>query len=337
MRFHNKANVFGTRICTHATSGPTRIGMRAASCVLVLVAAGCSTSVSTADEGDGPVVLASNSIWADIVRNLVCDRNVEVRSIVPAGVDAHSFELSLNDQAAIDSSAAVVLNGLGLDDSLGKAVAAAGDGGPRLILAGEAAHEAIHARDGDAHDEGDEADEEVDPHVWMDPTAVAGAVNPIIAGLSEGLDRPVSSFQPCVDAYQKELRSLNARLAAQLAKVPEGQRELVSNHDNLGYFAELYGLGIAGTVLPSSSTLATATPQALAALGDTMKRLGVAAIFVDSGISDTDARALAQSVGDVKVVTLYTDTLSKRGEGASTYLEFMEQLGDSISTALTDT
>lgn len=306
-------------------------------CAVVTLGAVSCTKPGTSSGGVRPVVLASNSIWADIVHNLVCDQAVEVRSIVPAGVDAHSFELSLNDQAAIDTSEAVVLNGLGLDDPLKKAAQGSDtERGPLLIEAGEAAHEAIHAREGDVHDDGDGAEHEVDPHVWMDPTAISGAINPIVAGLSEALDRPVASFMPCADAYRKELATLNARLAAQLAKVPTAQRELVANHDNLGYFAQLYGLGIAGTVLPSTSTLATATPQALAALGGVMEKLGVEAIFVDSGISDSDARALAQSVGDVKVVTLYTDTLSASGDGASTYLEFMEQLGDSISEALTD-
>lgn len=307
----------------------------AASLLALLVLGGCTKPGGSGSSGGRSVVLASNSIWADIVRNLVCDSAVQVRSIVPPGVDAHSFELTLKDQAEIDGAAAVVLNGLGLDDPLAKAVESVGSDGPRMIVAGEAAHEAIEAREGGAA-AGEEEHADVDPHVWMDPTAVSAAINPIIAGLAEGLGRKVATFQPCADQYRLELQKLNARLAAQMKKVPTAQRDLVTNHDNLGYFAQAYGLGIAGTVLPSNSTLASATPQALAALGEVIRSTKVRAIFVDTGISDVDARALAQSVGGVKVVTMYTDTLSPKGGDASSYLELMTQIGDAIAAGLAD-
>jgi len=106
-------------------------------------------------------------------------------------------------------------------------------------------------------------------------------------------------------------------VAAILDAVPEGRRLLVTNHDALGYFARHYGWRILGSVLPSSSTLAEASPAQLERLAGAIEAAGVPAIFTEQLETTDEASALADRLG-VRVVTLYTDSLGDADSGVTT-------------------
>ena len=62
----------------------------------VLLAAACASDDATdagADDGT-PKVVASMSIWADVVENVTCNGLVQVESLAPPGVDTHTYEPS---------------------------------------------------------------------------------------------------------------------------------------------------------------------------------------------------------------------------------------------------
>ncbi len=130
-----------------------------------------------------------------------------------------------------------------------------------------------------------------------------------------------------------ELVELDAAIAERLGTVPEERRLLVTNHDNLGYFADRYGFEVIGSVLPSSSTLVEASPSELDDLADEIEEAGVPAIFAEALESTDDATALGDRLG-VEVVTLYSDSLGEEGSGAETYAEMMLFDADAIASAL---
>ena len=163
------------------------------------------------------------------------------------------------------------------------------------------------------HAEGEGAD----PHIWFDPTRVSAALPALGDALVEaGGDE--AAIGDCVTAAQAELEALDAELASTLAAVPAERRSLVTNHDNLGYFADRYDFRIIGSVLPSTSTLTAASPGELEDLRAEIEAAGVPAIFTESFADREDADALAAGLG-VDVVELYTDALGEPGSGADTY------------------
>jgi ABC-type Zn uptake system ZnuABC Zn-binding protein ZnuA len=69
-------------------------------------------------DADNPIVVATTSIWADIVDRLDCGDQFTVETLIPVGGDAHSFEPSVRDRRTLGDAAVVVANGGGLEEHL---------------------------------------------------------------------------------------------------------------------------------------------------------------------------------------------------------------------------
>jgi zinc/manganese transport system substrate-binding protein len=284
-------------------SSPTQVVL--AVCVLASagVAAGCGGTGSTSDPHVMPTVVATTSIWADVVANLLCDGQASVASLMPAGTDPHDYEPSLGDRGRLESAVVVVANGAGLEGRVAGTIAAVEGGGTPVVRMADL----MGVDDGD------------DPHLWFDPIAVVDALPALADALvaDAGLDRV--GVDACLDAYIGQLAETDRAIAAMFEPVATDRRLIVTNHDALGRFADHYGLTVVGNVLPSSSTLAEANPADLAALVDRIAGLGVEAVFVDIGAATVDAEQVASRAG-VEVVELYTGALGEAGSGADTYV-----------------
>jgi zinc/manganese transport system substrate-binding protein len=246
---------------------------------------------------------------------VACDGSLAVEAIIPPGGDPHGYEPSLRDRETLDGAALIVANGGGLEDLLDDTLDDVADGGVPVV------------RMVDLVEGGDD-----NPHVWFDPTKVAASL-PALADALVGAGADRAATERCVAGAQAVLAGLDHDVAAALATVPADRRVLVTNHDSLGAFADRYGFEVLGSVLPSSSTLAEASPGELEALGDEIAARGVPAIFAESLHASGDADALADHLG-VDVVELYTDTLGETGSGAETYIALLRTDAERIAAAL---
>ena len=197
--------------------------------------------------------------------------------------------------------------------------------------------------DEDDDDEGDEEeghdDEEEghgsggDPHVWFDPQRVSGAL-PSLAEVLTNVGLDAAAVEACMTSYLAELEAMDAEVAAKVEQLPAASRKLVTNHEALGYFADRYGFELIGTVIPTPASMAQASPAGLEELAEIIEHEGIKAIFAETLHSVDDVEALADRVGDVDVVTLYTGSLGPPGSGAETYVDFMRTNADLIVDAL---
>src|SRR5690606_12055858 len=104
-----------------------------------------------------------------------------------------------------------------------------------------------------------------------------------------------------------------------LAVVPPERRKLVTNHDVLAYFADRYGFEVIGAVIPTTTTQSAASAAQIDRLAAIVAAEGVPAVFTDTSSPDDLAATLADEVGDVAVVELYSESLGEPGSGADTY------------------
>ena len=58
------------------------------------------------------------------------------------------------------------------------------------------------------------------------------------------------------------------------------------------------------------------------------------AIFADAQASDRLASMIADEIGDIAVVDLYSESLGEAGSGASTYLDMLRTNYERIATSL---
>ena len=204
--------------------------------------------------------------------------------------------------------------------------------------------------DGDVHDDEDEdedghdddededghghEDDGADPHFFTDPARVALAADGIADFLIENVDGiDADTVRANTDAYVAELIALDEELSVAFADLSDEQRVLVTNHEVFGYFADRYDFEVVGTVIPSGSTDG-ADAQALAELAEIIEDEGVPAIFADTSSSDELAQTLADEVGDIDVIELFSESLGDESSGGATYVEMVRTNADRILTAL---
>ncbi|MBT8164577.1 MAG: zinc ABC transporter substrate-binding protein [Acidimicrobiia bacterium] len=266
-------------------------------------------------------VVATTSVLGDVVENVVGpDATVEV--LVPLGSDPHDYQASAQQVAALQQADLVVANGLSLEEGLSDVLASVASDGANLLEIAPLV-DPIPFGDGTTDD----------PHVWLDPVRMADAADLIAAELSTlSTD---GTWQDRSDAYRAELLALDAEISASVSELSEEDRVLVTNHDALEYFAARYGFEVAGTVIPSGTTLAEPSSAELAALVEEIDRLGVRAIFAETTEPTTLAEAIAAEAGEqVQVVELYTGSLGEAGSGADTLIGMLRTNARLIVEAL---
>ena len=192
-----------------------------------------------------------------------------------------------------------------------------------------------HDDDHDGEDHDDDHDEEAmgfDPHVWFDPTNILIWVENIAAALEEIDPENAGVYQQNAEDYSAELIALDLWIEEQIDSIPEENRELVTDHTSLGYFASRYGFEQIGAVIPALTTEAETSGMELAELTETIRKHKAKAVFVGADFDQSLAERVAEEAG-VPLVQLYFGSLSA-GEPAGTYLEFMRYNVNVITEAL---
>ena len=277
----------------------------------------CSAPASPSTNGLLAVV-ATTSLIGDVARQIGADR-VSVNVLLPIGADPHAFEPRPQDVAALTDADLVLVNGLGLEATLqpllgnARTIVTVSDGINALLFAEE---------------EGG-----LDPHVWQDPNNVIVWARNIRDAFAQADPAHADEYASNADAYIAELTALDAWIKDQVAQIPEANRKLVTDHEDFGYFTARYGFEQVGAVVPSVSTGSAPSAQELAALEDAIRSSGVKAVFVGSTVSPDLSRRVAEDTG-VRLVFLFTDSLSPSGGDAESYLAFMRHNVNAIVEAL---
>ena len=275
----------------------------------VLLGACSSGESAKTDVANKPSIVVTYSILGDIVEQLVGDL-ATVTVVIPDGQDPHEFQPSAKDVETLNNASIVISNGLdfeeGLLDPLATAINAGipefrlGDNVTTRVLGGGA-----------------------DPHLWLSPAKFLEAIPALTAAIEQatGLDLADQSV-----ATTSQLTEIDAQVASILSGVT---CNLVSGHDEMGYFADRYGCTVIGAIIPSFSTTSEASAGELAKLKDQIAQHNVKAIFTGLGTSQEVADQLANETG-IKAVSLSTHYLN----GVTNYREFMIHLAQQIADAL---
>lgn len=289
----------------------------------------------TGSELGRPLIVATTSVWGDVVGQLVGD-DADVEVLIPRGVDSHDFEPTSREVALLHDADLVVANGLGLEAGLVDVLESAAEEGANIVemapLLDPIAyddHDHDESHEGEGHDHGD-----LDPHVWLDLTRVEMAVR-LIADRLVTVD-DAADWVGRAEAYSGELLQADEMASDILRVVEPAERRLVTNHEALGYFAARYGFEVVGVVIPGGSTLAEPSSLELAALVEEIQQEGLNAIFADTTSPTRLAETVAEEAGEeVSVVELYTESLGEPGSDGDTLVGMVLADARLIADALT--
>ena len=278
----------------------------------VLVLAACSggpaasgTDASRTDEvGKRPVVVvATLPVLADLARN-VGGELVEVRAVVPPGVDAHSYQTEPGDSVIISQADLTISNGAGMDDAL------------IPVLEGARPADAIHVVASDGLDGGSSGVSEGDPHFWQNPLQAIHYVEQIRDGLIQVDSSNAARYREQAQQYTARLEMLDEEIAGLLDQVPPRCRIMITHHQAFSHLARQYGWQ---TLALAPGDAGSVTPDAIIQASQKISDTGVPSVFVEATFSSSALDQVARDAG-INVSPLYAGL----GGEARTYVEMMQ-------------
>ena len=319
----------------------TAVGAALASLVLVAGCNGSAASPSPSESSEAAAdytVIATTSVFADLAQLALGD-NVTIETIIPAGVDVHTFEPSPADAQKLAGADLIVMNGLGLDEWALSLLEAAGKGEEDVLELAEGIDEsnAWVYLEGEEHDEeeGEEHSEEegeehghggTDPHIWLDPKGAAIYVNRIAARVAAELPERAAAIESARDAGLAEIAALDEELRVGFAAIEASTRKIVTFHDAFGYFARAYEIEIVGVAVEAPGQEPSA--KEIAALIDAIKAAGVTSVFSEAQFPSKVLDQVAAETGATVLENLYSDALGDAP--ANSYLGAMRANASAI-------
>lgn len=254
-------------------------------------------------------VSASFSILGDLVNNIGGER-VSVSVLVGANQDAHIFQPTPSDVQKLAATRLFFVNGLGFEGWQERLLKSSRYTGKTIVLSRGIQPLAMqHDEHGHGHS---------DPHVWQDPQRVKTMVKNISDALSAADPEGRPYFQKRAADYSDQLDQLTAWAQAEVAKVPEKNRIVLTSHDAFAYLGQRLGIRL---LAPQGvSTESEASAKDVAKIIRQMKQQGIRALFMEN---ISNPKLLEQIARETQAKTsrrLYSDALSNLDE-ASSYLK----------------
>jgi ABC-type Zn uptake system ZnuABC Zn-binding protein ZnuA len=271
------------------------------------LAAACGDS----EGSDGrPVVLASTALIAEFADHVVGE-DARVETLIPSGVDLHSYEPPTDVARKVVRADLLLVNGCNLEGGLLNVIFENRRDEALLVVVSSGGD-----RDFATAEEAARAD--CDPHMWLDVSAAMRYVANIRGALSVVDPAHADGYAERADGYLRELGALDAELRLTLSALPPSRRRIVVLHDAFSYFAEAYEFELVASVLPRGSGQEPSA-AAVAALVELVRREGVPAVFREPQFASRAVELVAEESG-ARVLTLFSAPLPGAAES---YVELM--------------
>lgn len=261
---------------------------------------------------------------------------VEVKNVVPPGVEPHDYEPTTKDIVEMSKASLFVYSGTSFDAWVDKAISTFDTSKMGVVKTTEGlslleapAHEEGH--EGEAEGEHAHEQEGLDPHVWLDPTLLKAEAEKVKEALVKADASHQSTYQQNFEKLSQDLDKLDQEFQAMVSKSP--RKEFMVSHAAFGYLAKRYGLeqvAISG-ISPSDEP----TPAKLKELIDHVKEHQMNTIFFETLTSPKVAEVIARETG-AKTATLnplegLTEEEQKQGKD---YLSVMRDNMTALQSAL---
>lgn len=266
---------------------------------------------------------------SSMARNVAGNR-VNLRGIVPDGVNSHTFEPAPSDAILLTNADLLIVNGLDLEDpTIELAKASLKNGAEIHSLGDKTISEAEYAYDFSfPEDQG-----KPNPHLWMNVPFAMTYATLINGKLAERDPANADYHAGNLAAYLDLLAQLDEAIMAAVQTVPEENRRLLTYHDSYAYFAQRYGMTVIGAAQPSD--FSEPSPREVAALIDQVRDERVPAVFGSEVFPSDVLEQIAKEAGAIYIDELRDDDPpGEPGDPEHTYVGMMLKNMDLMIPAL---
>ncbi|WGV25887.1 metal ABC transporter substrate-binding protein [Halotia branconii] len=284
---------------------------------------GCVQRTSPGVDGK-PRVVATSTIIADLTQEVGGDE-IQLTGILQPGTDPHVYEPVPADSITLEEADLILYNGYNLEPGLIKLMKASGGKVQQLPVGEVVKPLRLEKTKGEVVP---------DPHVWGSAANAIAMVNVIRDALIKLSPEDQEKFTQNAAQLTQELQQLHSWTKKQIQTIPPNKRQLVTTHDAFQYYGDAYGIAIAGTLI-GISTEEQPSAQTVQRLVESIKKIGVPAIFAETTINPALIKTVAQEAG-VKLAPnqLYSDSIGAKGSNGDSYIKMIEANTRTIVEAL---
>lgn len=290
---------------------------------LTILLSGCNPQTTREGETALPRVVSTSTIIADFAEDVGGDR-IEHTGILQPGADPHVYEPVPEDSIALEKAELIFYNGYNLEPGLIKLMKTAGSNAKQVAVG-----EVVKPLDFEY-----QGHKQPDPHVWGDVQNAIAMVEAIRDSLIELSPENREIFDRNAATEIEKLQQLDAWIQAQISTIPADRRQLITTHDAFQYYANAYGLKIAGTLI-GISTEEQPSAQTVQKLIEEIKATKVPAIFAETTINPQLIKTVAEEA-KIKLAetALYSDSIGTPGSEGDSYINMMVSNTKAIVKAL---
>ena len=273
-------------------------------------------------------IIATTGMVTDLVLN-IAGPIAEVRGIMGSGIDPHSYRHTRSDIVSMTKADIVFYHGLGLEVQMLELF--------EQLLKKVTVHSVADQLDSSRLLKHADYENAYDPHIWMNPLIWAGTIDPVLDVLNHARPEQRDVFIKNANRYRTQLMELDAYSNDVLSSVPKESAILITAHDAFAYFGAAYGFEVIG--IQGISTNSEAGLFRIGELVEILVKREIAAVFVESSVSDRNLLALMEGAGaqghEVSLGgELFSDAMGPEGSYEGTYLGMIDHNVTTIAKAL---
>ena len=301
--------------------------------VLLLLAfvglAACSSQKSSTETGSSKLnVVATNSIIADITKNIAGDK-INLHSIVPVGQDPHEYEPLPEDVKKTSQADLIFYNGINLETGgnawFTKLVENAKKKENKDYYAVSEGVDVIYL-------EGQKEKGKEDPHAWLNlENGIIYAQN-IAKRLSEKDPANKETYEKNLKAYVEKLSALDKEAKEKFNNIPEEKKMIVTSEGCFKYFSKAYN--VPSAYIWEINTEEEGTPDQIKTLVEKLRKTKVPSLFVESSVDDRPMKTVSKDTNIPIYAKIFTDSIADKGEEGDSYYSMMKYNLEKIAEGL---
>ena len=293
-----------------------------------LFACSSAKQSSSSNEATKLKVVATNSIIADITKNIAGDK-IDLHSIVPVGQDPHEYEPLPDDVKKTSEANLIFYNGINLETGgnawFTKLVQNAKKEKNKDYYAVSEGVDVIYL-------EGQNEKGKEDPHAWLNlENGMIYAKN--IAKQLEAKDPKNKDFYEAnLKTYLEKLSKLDKEAKDKFNNIPKEKKMIVTSEGCFKYFSKAYN--VPSAYIWEINTEEEGTPDQIKTLVEKLRKTKVPSLFVESSVDERPMQTVSKDTNIPIFEKIFTDSIAEPGQNGDSYYNMMKWNLDKIAEGL---
>lgn len=285
----------------------------------------CGCSLSQRSKGGRTIYTTFYPVY-DLTKRIVGDK-MEVKMLIKANEEPHSFELKAIDRAALHDADLIVYNGANMEGFIPDLQASLRDQKRFLNLSqGLTLLENKSDLDDGEHNS-------VNPHTWLSVKNAMEQLYTIYERMALIDPDNANYYKANLDKSLKEFAALDEKFTKAIKAITKQEKYFVVSHAAFNYLAKDYGLKQVAVTGISPEDEPTAAQ--LKKIADFVKAHGIKTILFEGKTTPKVAETLARETG-TKTDTIYTLENLTEEEAKMGYINLMEHNLQTLAKVLSE-